>query len=151
MKNARSILGMPVVKGGRKIGRVTGVDYNRSLRALAGVWVYCGVRGTRYIARTGLSMLGDVALLATQSGKRTHFDEPPLFRRALSTSGGRVGAITDALIDENTLEVPALELSLGYLDDFTGGRQRVWQFKVCDNGDVIIEQPDAVPEGRIPT
>ncbi|NLG24549.1 MAG: hypothetical protein GX558_04285, partial [Clostridiales bacterium] len=96
-----------------------------------------------------IDMLGEVAVLARGDGRRAACDERPLMRRAITTDGGRVGAITDASIDERTLKVLALELSQGYLDDLTAGRRRIWQYSVVGNGDVIIDQAASRPEGGV--
>ena len=38
---------------------------------------------------------------------------------------GQLGAVTDAYIDEESFGVAALELTRGYLEDLTAGRDRV--------------------------
>ncbi len=138
MRSIKSLIGMPVILSGKKLGRVSSVRADDALRELRGLYLSCGVTGSRYIECAQLDMIGDVAILTHGAGRRSSSGERPLLRRALSTDGQRLGAITDAIIDEDTLRIDALELSRGYLDDLTHGRKRVRQFSVCKNGDVIV-------------
>ena len=80
--------------------------------------------GSRFIECAQLDLIGETAVLANASGKRM-----PL-------------AITDAVIDERTFAIRALELSRGYLDDLTGGRECIRQFTVQKNGDVVVGQSE---------
>ncbi len=139
MRNTRSLLGMPVISNGRKLGRVTCVLTDDSLRTVSGLYLSCGVAGSRFIECGQLDLFGDIAVLARSEGKRMQLTGTPLFRRALSPDGRHIGAITDALLSEHTLHIDALELSYGYLDDLTGGRARVRQYTVQKNGDVVVE------------
>ena len=139
IRNAKSVLGLPVICGGKNLGRVSYVLPDDALRAVSGVYLYCGLTGSRFIGCDQLELIGDVAVLAHSSGKRLQQNRPPLFRRALLPDGSRIGAITDVLLGENTLRIEALELSRGYLDDLTGGRAHVEQYTVQKNGDVIVE------------
>ncbi len=140
MKSAKSLLGMPVIRSGEKLGRVALILPDDDLRALCGVYISCGMAGTRFISRAQLDMIGEVSILVHDAGKRLSPDSRPLFRRALSADGRRIGAITDALIDEETLCIEALELSCGYIDDLLHGRTRIRQFMVQKNGDVIVAE-----------
>lgn len=142
IRNAKSLLGMPVICGEEKLGRVSYVLPDDELRTVRGLYLYCGAAGSRFIEGAQLDLIGDVAVLAHGSGRRTPLNRQPLFRRALSADGARIGAITDAIINESTLGIEALELSRGYLDDLTGGRLRVKQFIVQKNGDIVVESTE---------
>lgn len=142
MKSAKSLLGMPVVQGGRRLGRVAYVLPDESLHQVLGLYMHCGLTGSRFIERAQLDLLGDVAVLAHDAGRRMQLNQRPLLRRALSPDGQRIGAITDTLIDENTLRIEALELSHGYLDDLALGRTHIRQYSICKNGDVIVGNPE---------
>ena len=49
MRSARSMLGLPVVCGGEAVGRLAQVRLDDSLTRVEGVYLYCGLAGTRYI------------------------------------------------------------------------------------------------------
>lgn len=140
MRNAKSLLGMPVLRADQRLGQVSYVLPDDELRQILGLYMHCGLTGSRFIEGSQLDMIDDVAVQTRALGRRASFNQRPLLRRALASDGRRIGAITDALIDEDTLRIEALELSHGYLDDLTIGRTRVKQFSTCKNGDVIVEK-----------
>ena len=73
-------------------------------------------------------------------GRRRPIRSGPLLKRAVSTDGRRLGAVTGAEIDELSFGVIALELSAGLWDDLARHRQRVTRYSVNpDNGEVVIE------------
>ena len=133
---------MPVVCAGKKLGRISCVLPDSRLESVSGVFLHCGLAGSRFIGCAELDMIGDVAVLAHSAGIRRPTPERPFLRRAYSPDGRRIGAITDAVIDEETLRIEALEFSRGYLDDLTGGRLHIRQFRVRQNGDVIVESSE---------
>lgn len=112
------------------------------LRSVSGLFLHCGMTGSRFIECAQLDLIGETAVLANASGKRMPLNRQPLLRRAISADGQRIGAITDAVIDERTFAIRALELSRGYLDDLTGGRECIRQFTVQKNGDVVVGQSE---------
>ena len=147
MRKLRSLTGMSVVCGSHRIGRLLQADLTADLRQLSGIWVGTGLLGTRFIPAESLEMLGQVAVMAEDSGKRRPMRSAPLLKRAVSTDGRRMGAITGAEIDELSFSVCALELSAGLWDDLIHHRQRVTCYTVNpDNGEVVIEPAEATRE-----
>ncbi len=147
MKNGKSMLGMPVICNGKRLGRVSYVLADDALGTLSGLFLHCGLAGSRFIERSALDLIGDIAILAHSCGRRMQPSQPPLLRRAISPGGERIGAITDVLLGENTLRIEALELSRGYLDDLSRGREYVRQFTVQKNGDIIVGSAEGGKEG----
>lgn len=139
MRSAKSLLGMPVIIDGQTLGRVSYVLPDRQLRSVSGLYLSCGMSGSRFIRRAHLDLIGQTAILARSCGNRAQMNERPMLKRAYSPDGRRIGAITDALMNEKTLSIEALELCRGYLDDLTGPRPHIRQFTVQKNGDVIVE------------
>ena len=138
MRTLRGLAGMPVVCGRRKIGLLLRGELTKDLRQLEGIWVSEGLKGTRYIPVEGLEILGQVAVLAEENGKRGKPLTKPLLMRAVSTDGQRLGAITGAEIDEVSFAVTALELSAGLWDDLLRGRQRVTRYTVNRDRDILL-------------
>lgn len=140
MRRLRALIGMPVLCGSRRIGRVARAELAEDLRQLDGVWIGSGLRGARYIPAESLELIGRVAILAEDGGRKGRMATGPLFRRAVSTDGRRMGAITGAEIDEVSFAVTALELSAGLWDDLLRGRERVTRYTVNrETGEVVIE------------
>ena len=149
MRTLRELTGMPVVSGGKRIGRVIQGALSRDLRRLDGIWISAGPRGSRYIPSESLEMLGRVAVMADGAGQRQRVNAKPLFTRAVSTDGRRLGAITGAEIDEITFAVTALELSAGVWDDLMFKRSRVTRYTVNrESGEVVIDIANDNEEAR---
>ena len=149
MKTLRSILHLPVLCRGKQTGRVTQVRFSDDLMRMEGIWVDSGLRGTRFIPVENISRIGSIAVLVDDPGTRRRCTDLPLFRRALTTEGVRIGAIASAEVDETTFQVEALELTKGWLDDLLDSRLRVRRFTACPSGGaVIIQAPALAPERR---
>lgn len=147
MRKVRALIGQPVVVNHRRIGRVVQVELNSELTELTGLWVDEGILGTRFIPSESLAMLGKVAVMADERGKRKRCKSPALFRRAVGTDGSRLGAITGAEIDELSFRVNALELSFGLWEDLLIGRRAIRQFTLNrETGDVLIDTAESEKE-----
>lgn len=147
MRKLRSLTGMSVICGSHRIGRVLQAELTEDLRQLSGIWVGAGLLGTRFIPSESLEMLGDVAVMAEDSGRRRSMRSRPLLKRAVSTDGRRMGAITGAEIDELSFAVCALELSSGLWEDLARRRQRVTRYTVNpDNGEVVVDLSETMRE-----
>lgn len=150
MKKLRGLIGMPVVCRGRRIGRLLRGELSGDMTRLQGIWVGAGLRGTRYIPSEELQLVGQVAVLADGRGERRRMTCKSLFRRAVSTEGTRLGAVTGAEIDELSFAVTALELSRGPWDDLMEGRLRVTRYTAArENGEVVVDPADTAKEGWI--
>lgn len=143
MRKLRALAGMPVVCGKRRIGRVVRAELDDDLLALRGLWINAGLRGTRFLPAEHIQLVGQAAVLADDWGVRGRMGAAPLFRRAVSTDGRRLGAITGAEFDPLTLGVTSLELSGGLWDDFMRPRQRVLRFTVDPRTREVIIDPQA--------
>ena len=148
MKRLNGLMGMPVVCRSRRIGRALRGELSDDLTRLKGIWVGAGLRGTRYIPSEALQMLGDVAILTDSLGTRWRMHCTPLMRRAVSTDGTRLGAVTGAEIDELSFAVTALELSRGLWDDLAHSRLYVTAYTANrENGEVIVDLTETAKEG----
>ena len=154
MKRLSALTGLPVICQGRRIGRLLRADLNDSMDRLSGIWVAAGLHGTRFIPAENLELLGQSAVLSDGWGERRRMDAVPLFHRAVSTDGVRLGAITGAQIDELSFRVTALELSHGLWDDLFECRQPILRYTANrTTGEVIIDpagpdREEGYDEGR---
>jgi len=140
MRKIRNLIGTPVVVNGKRAGRVIQAELSEDLSILKGIWLDAGLRGTRFIPSDSLAMLGKVAVMADDMGKRMRLRSEPLFRRAIGSDGRRLGAVTGAEIDELSFRVEALEISRGIWDDLLCGRMRYEQFTINrEDGNVLID------------
>lgn len=140
MRKLRALIGMPVICGSRRIGRVVQPQLTEDLSQLKGIWIGAGLGGTRFIPCESLEMIGTVAIMSEDRGRRGRMQVRPLLMRAVSTDGRRIGAITGAQIDEVSFAVSALELSAGLWEDLLDGRVLVTRYSVNpESGEVIID------------
>ena len=138
VRKLRNLIGMPVICHRRKIGRLVQAELSPDLKRMEGVWVDCGLRGTRYIPAEQLSMIGERAVLSDSRGRRRKCNVHSMLRRAVSTDGARLGAIVGAEVDELSFLVSSLELTRGFWDDLRGGRSRVEHYNAQAGGAEII-------------
>ena len=150
MKKLRGMIGMPVVCRGRRVGRLLAAELDGDMTRLKGIWVGAGLHGTRYIAAEELQLLGRAAVISDGWGRRGRMTCAPLFCRAVSTDGARVGVVTGAEIDEVSLAVRALELSRDFWDDLQNKRQRITRFTANrETGEIVVDPADSEREGWI--
>ncbi len=148
MKSMKALIGRPVLLDGKAIGHVTEVELDEGLNALLGLYVDGAFMGTRRIEKKDVVLLGDVSVMVTSKGKRARVKDARM-RRVRTADGCRIGAVTGALLDEDTMRVCALELSRGFLDDFFTGRQWVYGYRVnASSGDVLIEPEGGTGNGK---
>ena len=147
-RNLRTLIGMPVICDGKKLGRVAQAAVSDNLTRMKGLWVDAGLFGTRFLPSEEISVIGDVAVVADTPGKRKKMRERPIFLRAISTDGERLGAIVGAYVDEISFLIVALELSSGYPDDFMRGRQKIRDFSADRRRAEAIVSPDGKEEKR---
>ena len=142
MTTLKGLRGLQVMVGEKCVGRVVQGALCDSLRALDGLWLDRGVRGMRFLCAEHIRVIGAHCVVADDAGQRLKMKPRSMLLRAISTDGARLGAITDALIDEDTLEIHMLELSRGLFDDFSSGRVRIGRFSVRAGGEVVIDTPE---------
>ena len=138
MRKLRNLIGMPVLCQRQKLGRLMQVELSSDLARLEGIWVDGGLKGTRYIPSEQLGMIGEVAVLADSRGARRRCTARPLFVRAVSAGGERMGAIVGAEVDELSFQVRALELTQGFWDDLRTGRARVERYTAQPERAIVI-------------
>lgn len=141
MRSVKSLIGMPVILDCRTLGRVCAATPDRELRHLERLYFSLGQR-THFVTAEQVSCLGDVSILVDAPGERGQPPSAALPRRALSTGGVRLGVITDALLDESSLDIALLELSQSLIEDLTHGRRRIGRFCVLSGGEVVIEETE---------
>jgi len=140
MRTVRALIGMPVICRSKKIGRMIQAELSDDMKQMNGIWVDGGLRGTRYIPSESLQMLGNVAIMTDDSGKRKRLTASPIFHRAISTDGRRLGAVTGAEINDLSFSVESLELSCGIWEDLLESRKRILCYSANqETGDIIIE------------
>lgn len=146
MTRMNRLIGLPVVCGEKKLGRVSAVMLTRDGISLSGLMVQGGLRSAKWVPAESILCLGTLCVLVKSADGKRQEAQPFRLGRVSDTSGMRLGCVTDARVDEQTLAVDALEITFGPLDDLFTGRRWVQSFTIHPvSGDVVVpcERMDA--------
>ena len=133
------MIGLPVICGEKRLGRVSAATIARDGGSLAGVAVRGGLGGAKWVPAEGILCLGALCVLVRSGCGRRRGPRPFVPGRVSDTGGMRLGRVTVARVDERTLAVDALEITFGPLDDLLTGRRWVRDFTIHPlTGDVVV-------------
>ena len=136
MTGLKKMIGLPVVINGKQRGSVLRGVVSEDGKTVRGLVIRGGLRGTRWLPREQIVLVGKVSVIARgKAGRVPKYAGYHLFR-VTDPEGTRVGIVTDALFNEETLRVSALEISGGPLDDLIDGRWYATAYHVQPMGDV---------------
>lgn len=130
------VLGLPVILGERCVGHVERAALDGEGRYLKGLMLRRGLGGARWVPREGVGVLGDVSVVLKMPPCRPPRDADFSLRSVKDESGLTLGRVTDAWLRPETLEITALEVTLGPVEDLLRGRLRVqeWTVQPGENG-----------------
>ena len=135
------MIGLPVIVNGKQRGNVLRGVLTEDGRKLRGLVMRGGLRGTRWVSREQITLVGKISVIADGKASRVPKDASYHLFRVTDSDGTRLGVVTDALFNEETLRVSALEISGGPLDDLIDGRWYATAYHVQpmgETGHVII-------------
>ncbi len=122
MTGIQGLIGLPVIRSGKTVGLLEQAVLAESGKKLQGIIVREGIGGAKWVDRENIQTIGGVSVLISGELKRPPKEAGFRLGRVQDTSGLRLGTVTDALINPETLEVEALEISNGPVDDLLHGR-----------------------------
>lgn len=122
MTGIQGLIGLPVIRGGKTVGLLEQAVLEESGKKLRGIIIREGLGGARWVDRENIQTIGGVSVLVSGDLKKPPKEANFRLGYVQDTSGLRLGTVTDALINPETLEVEALEISNGPLDDLLHGR-----------------------------
>lgn len=122
MTSLKRLIGLPVVLDGHSAGSVLKAVVTRDGRNLRGLVVRGGAKGPRWLPREQILLLGKVSVIGTGVCQKLPRDSEYHLFRVSDADGARLGVVSDAIIQEETLQVVALEISSGPVDDLIDGR-----------------------------
>jgi len=129
------VVGLPVIHAGKLLGHVEQAVADGEGRHLTGLVIRRGLRGTRWASRTDVGVLGEVSVVLTHLPQRPPQRVQKPWGLVKDASGLTLGRVTDMWLQPETMEVTALEVSLGPLEDIRHGRLRVEDWALCPGGD----------------
>ena len=128
------MIGLPVVMDGHPTGYVMRGVLTDDGRALRGIVMRGGLRGVRWLPREQIALVGKISVIAQGKPRRMPKEADYRLFRVSDPDGMRLGIVTDALLNEDTLRVAALEISAGPIDDLTEGRWYAMNYAVQPHG-----------------
>ena len=135
-KRMARILGLPAVLGGHLVGHVERAVLDREGRQLRGLVIRRGLGGAKWADAATVEVLGDVSLILRSRPERHHRDKTVSISAVKDESGLTLGRVTDWWISRDTLDIAALEISLGPIEDLRRGRCtiRSWTIQPGEDG-----------------
>ena len=130
MTSLKRLIGLPVVLDGRGVGYVMRGVVTRDGRNLRGLVVRLGMQGARWLPREQITLMGKVSVIGTGETRKLPRDAEYRLFRVSGADGTRLGVVSDCFIHQETLQVMALEISLGPVDDLICGRWLATCFNV---------------------
>ena len=128
MTGIRGLIGLPVIRGGKTVGLLEQAVLEESGKKLRGIIVREGIGGAKWVECGNIQTIGGVSVLVSGELKKLPKEAGFHLGRVQDTTGLRLGTVTDALINTETLEVEALEISNGPVDDLLHGRWLAKEF-----------------------
>lgn len=125
-----SVTGLPVVCGGRMLGRVEQSILTPSGKSLRGMVIRKGMGGAKWLENDQILVIGGVSVLARGSAGKLPKDADFSLTSVKDASGLRLGRVTDVFLNPETRRVTALEVSLGLVEELRHGRSLIRDFVV---------------------
>lgn len=144
MKLLMNLTGLPVIvkESGKTIGKVERAHLHAGGERLRGLSIKGeGLRAKKlYASMEAIELIGDVSVIVREAGRPPEGKEdgPVSGMKVWSAQGQKLGWLSNAMIDEQTGDVRALEVSRGYIDDLTNGRIWVREFTVRPCGVIAV-------------
>lgn len=143
MRKFSEITGLTVTEGGsgRTLGRITGVLLTKAGQKVTGL----ALRGKglfrrrRFVPYSDIRHFGERTVEVSRTVKKGMENERPLLGQTVrGTSGVHLGWVTDGLLEEETGQVSAVEVSYGLYEDFSLGRSLMHDFILRPEGVVVL-------------
>lgn len=137
-----SIVGLPAAVKGHMVGLVEQAVLTPDGHRLRGIIIRHGFGGAHWASAESIQILGSVSVILNHKPGRVPRDADFTLTGVKDTAGLNLGRVTDAYVHPDTLQVVALEISLGLVEEITLGRMLARQFAVQplpeDPGQVLI-------------
>lgn len=138
MTRANRMIGLPAILDGAKVGVVDQYDFSRDAKQISALTIQMNGFKSGGVSAGDVLLVGENAVLISAKPRPRRGGR---FRpnRVRDTSGLTLGVVTDAMFDEASLSVTAIELSFGPIDDVLTGRRWVKEFSVdSKSGETIV-------------
>lgn len=134
------IVGLPAVCGERVVGHVERAVPDETGQHVLGFIIRRGLGSAKWADHSAVSVLGDVSVILRQRPGRVPRGSDAVLSAVKDEGGLTLGRVTDWWISRDSLDITALEVTLGLLADITSGRRRVqrWTVKPGEDGLTVL-------------
>lgn len=134
------IVGLPAVCGERVVGHVERAVPDETGQHVLGFIIRRGLGSAKWVDHSAVSVLGDVSVILRQRPGRVPRGSDATLSAVKDEGGLTLGRVTDWWISRDSLDITALEVTLGLLADLTSGRRRVqrWTVKPGEDGLTVL-------------
>ena len=134
------ILGLPAVCGERVVGHVERAVPDETGAHLQGFIIRRGLGGAKWADRSAITVLGDVSVILREKPGRVPKGSAVSLSAVKDEGGLTLGRVTDLWISRDGLDITALEVTLGPLEDLTSGRRTVrhWAVQPSEDGMQVL-------------
>ncbi len=137
MRLAR-VVGLPAVMGEKLVGHVERAVLDGAAHHLRGLVIRRGLGSAKWVDCGAIRVLGDVSVVLDARPVRLPKEADATFSIVQDESGLMLGRVTDAWVSADTLDITALEVTLGLVEDLRYGRCIVREWAVGKEGQVIL-------------
>lgn len=134
------ILGLPAVCGERVVGHVERAVPDETGQRVTGFVIRRGLGGAKWADRSAITVLGDVSVILGEKPGRVPKGCGAVWSAVKDEGGLTLGRVTDLWISRDSLDITALEVTLGLLEDLTTGRRTVrhWTVQSGEDGMQVL-------------
>ena len=124
------ILGLPAVVNARIVGHVERAVPDESGRHVTGFVIRRGLGSAKWADRSSVSVLGEVSVILRERPTRLPRAAEGSLSAVKDEGGLTLGRITDWWISPDGMDITALEVTLGPLEDLRRGRRKIRKWAV---------------------
>lgn len=124
------VLGLPAVCGERVVGHVERAVPDATGQHLTGFVIRRGLGAAKWADRRAVAVLGEVSVILREKPGRVPKGVGASLGPVKDEGGLTLGRVTDLWISKDALDITALEITLGLMEDVTSGRRRVVRWAV---------------------
>lgn len=134
------ILGLPAVCGERVVGHVERAVPDETGQHVRGFIIRRGLGGAKWADRSAITVLGEVSVILKEKPGRVPKGSEAAWSAVKDEGGLTLGRVTDLWISRDALDITALEVTLGLLEDLTTGRRTVrhWTVQPGEDGMQVL-------------
>ncbi|MDD6051718.1 MAG: hypothetical protein PUC00_10715 [Clostridiales bacterium] len=134
------ILGLPAICGERVVGHVERAVPDETGQHVQGFVIRRGLGSAKWADHSAVSVVGDVSVILARRPGRVPKGSDALLSAVKDEGGLTLGRVTDWWISRDTLDITALEVTLGLMEDLTSGRRTVsrWTVKRGEDGLIVL-------------